>query len=102
MRILLLPFQPRFFVYTAVLLITAILLLKLYLLPSVYIVILLVLFGSLAIVVTFDLLQTGMRCCATIRCRRISASSRKKFVRRSANIFSKDWRSMRRSSSPKC
>jgi hypothetical protein len=58
MRFLLLPFQPRFAVYTAVLLITAMLLLELSLWPSVYVVVPLVLFGSLAVLGTADLLQT--------------------------------------------
>jgi glutamate synthase domain-containing protein 2 len=58
MRSLLLPFQPRFAVYTAVLLITAMLLLELYLWPSVYVVVPLLLFGSLAVLGTADLLQT--------------------------------------------
>jgi glutamate synthase domain-containing protein 2 len=58
MRSLLLPFQPRFAVYTAVLLITAMLLLELYLWPSVYVIVPLVLFGSLAVLGTADLLQT--------------------------------------------
>jgi hypothetical protein len=58
MRFLLLPFQPRFAVYTAVLLITAMLLLELSLWPSVYVIVPLVLFGSLAVLGTADLLQT--------------------------------------------
>ncbi|MFY9836636.1 MAG: FMN-binding glutamate synthase family protein [Xanthobacteraceae bacterium] len=58
MRSLLLPFQPRFAVYTAVLVITATLLLELALWPSVYVVIPLVLFGSLAVLGTADLLQS--------------------------------------------
>jgi hypothetical protein len=58
MRSLLLPFQPRFAVFTAVLVITAMLLLELYLWPSVYVVVPLVLFGSLAVLGTSDLLQT--------------------------------------------
>jgi glutamate synthase domain-containing protein 2 len=58
MRALLLPFQPRFAVYTAVLVITAMLLLELALWPSVYVVVPLVLFGSLAVLGTVDLLQT--------------------------------------------
>ena len=58
MRTLLLPFQPRFAVYTAVLLITAMLLLELYLWPSVYVVVPLILFGLLALLGTVDLLQT--------------------------------------------
>ena len=58
MRSLLLPFQPRFAVYTAVLLITAMLLLELYLWPSIYVVVPLLVFGSLAVLGTADLLQT--------------------------------------------
>ena len=58
MRSLLLPFQPRFAVYTAVLLITAMLLLELYLWPSVYVVVPLILFGLLALLGIVDLLQT--------------------------------------------
>jgi hypothetical protein len=58
MRSLLLPFQPRFAVYTAVLLITAMLLLELCLWPSAYVIVPLILFGSLAVLGTADLLQT--------------------------------------------
>src|SRR5271154_569317 len=59
MRSLLLPLQPRFFVYTAVLLISAFLLAdEVEFFPSVYVVILLVLFGALAAIGTNDLLQT--------------------------------------------
>jgi glutamate synthase domain-containing protein 2 len=60
MRALLLPLQPRYIVYVAVLLISAALLLdEVFWLPSVYVVILLVLFGALALVGTRDLLQPG-------------------------------------------
>jgi hemolysin-activating ACP:hemolysin acyltransferase len=58
MRSLLLPFQPRFAVYTAVLLITVMLLLELCLWPSIYVIVPLILFGSLAVLGTADLLQT--------------------------------------------
>src|SRR5271154_1713612 len=59
MRSLLLPLQPRFFVYTAVLLISAFLLAdEVEFFPSVYVVILLILFGALAAIGTMDLLQT--------------------------------------------
>ena len=58
MRSLLLPFQPRFVVYTVVLLMTAMLALELYLSPSVYVAIPLLLVGLLAILGTVDLLQT--------------------------------------------
>jgi glutamate synthase domain-containing protein 2 len=54
-----LPLQPRFIVYTAVVLISAVLLLdELEFYPSIYVVILLVLFGALAVIGTIDLLQT--------------------------------------------
>src|SRR3984957_12874158 len=53
------PFQPRFIVYTAVLLITAILLYEFIFQPtSFYLGIPLVLFAGLAVVGTADLLQT--------------------------------------------
>jgi glutamate synthase domain-containing protein 2 len=59
MRALLLPLSARFIVYTAVMLITAILLFdELEVYPSVYVVILLILFGGLAIIGTVDLIQT--------------------------------------------
>jgi glutamate synthase domain-containing protein 2 len=59
MRALLLPLQPRFIVFTAVLLISALLLVdELDGFPSVYVVILLILFGGLAIIGTVDLVQT--------------------------------------------
>ena len=59
MRILLLPLQPRFVVFTAVVLISALLLLdEVYWLPSVYIVFLLILFGALAALGAMDLLQS--------------------------------------------
>jgi glutamate synthase domain-containing protein 2 len=54
-----LPLQPRFIVYTAVLLITLILLLdEVYWFPSPYVVIVLVLFGALALIGTMDIFQT--------------------------------------------
>jgi glutamate synthase domain-containing protein 2 len=59
MRALLLPLSARFIVYTAVMLITAILLFdELEVYPSVYVVILLLLFGGLAVIGTIDLIQT--------------------------------------------
>ncbi|HUD85493.1 MAG TPA: FMN-binding glutamate synthase family protein [Xanthobacteraceae bacterium] len=59
MRALLLPLSARFIVYTAVMLITAILLFdELEVYPSVYVVILLILFGGLAVIGTVDLIQT--------------------------------------------
>jgi glutamate synthase domain-containing protein 2 len=59
MRSLPFPFQPRFIVYTAVLLITAILLYEFIFQPtSFYLGIPLVLFAGLAVVGTADLLQT--------------------------------------------
>ena len=59
MRAFLLPLQPRFIVYTAVLILSALLLFdEVDGYPSIYIVILLVLFGALALVGTIDLLQT--------------------------------------------
>ena len=59
MRALLLPLQPRFIVYTAVLILSALLLFdELDGYPSIYVVILLVLFGALALIGTIDLLQT--------------------------------------------
>jgi glutamate synthase domain-containing protein 2 len=59
MRALLLPLQPRFIVYTGVLAICALLLAdEVEFFPSVYVVILLVLFGVLAAIGTNDLLQT--------------------------------------------
>ncbi|HEX4407599.1 MAG TPA: FMN-binding glutamate synthase family protein [Xanthobacteraceae bacterium] len=58
MRALLLPLQPRYIVFSAVLLICAALLFdELFWLPSVYVVILLLLFGALALIGTRDLLQ---------------------------------------------
>jgi len=54
-----LPFQPRFIVYTAVLLITATLLLVyLFVSAEFYVTITLVLFAALAVIGTFDLVQT--------------------------------------------
>ena len=59
MRALLLPLQPRFIVYTAVLILSALLLFdEVDGYPSIYVVILLVLFGALALIGTIDLLQT--------------------------------------------
>jgi len=59
MHALPLPLQPRFIVFTAVLLITAILMLdEAFWLPSVYVVIVLVLFGALAVIGTMDIVQT--------------------------------------------
>jgi glutamate synthase domain-containing protein 2 len=59
MRSLLLLLQPRFIAYTAVLLITAILLVdELYGFPSPYVVILLVVFGALALLGTMDVIQS--------------------------------------------
>jgi len=59
MRSLLLLLQPRFIAYTAVLLITAILLVdELYWFPSPYAVILLVVFGALALLGTMDVIQS--------------------------------------------
>jgi glutamate synthase domain-containing protein 2 len=59
MRALLIPLQPRFIVYTAVLVLSALLLFdELEFYPSIYVVILLILFGALAVIGTFDLLQT--------------------------------------------
>lgn len=58
MRSLLLPFQRCYAVFTAVLLIAVILAFELYLSPSVYLAVPLVLFGSLAVLGTADLLQT--------------------------------------------
>ena len=59
MRALLLPLQPRFIVYTAVLVLSALLLFdEVEFYPSIYIVILLILFGALALIGTIDLLQT--------------------------------------------
>ena len=99
MRALLLPLQPRFIVYTAVLLVAALLLYEL-----------LIGFTSLdrrnPAGRLFDawhrrhrrsVSDAGMRCCAIIRSRRISVSSWKKSARRSANIFSKAKRTARRS-----
>jgi glutamate synthase domain-containing protein 2 len=58
MRALLLPLQPRYIIYTAVLAICAALLIdEFFWLPSVYVLILLVLFGALALIGTRDLLQ---------------------------------------------
>ena len=59
MHTLLLPLQPRFIVYTAVLFICALLLFdELDGFPSLYVVILLIMFGALAVIGTMDLLQT--------------------------------------------
>lgn len=59
MRALLLPLQPRFIVYSAVVFISALLLIdELDGFPSVYVVILLLLFGGLAVIGTIDLMQT--------------------------------------------
>jgi glutamate synthase domain-containing protein 2 len=59
MRALLLPLQPRFIVFTAVVLISALLLVdELDGFPSVYVVIFLILFAGLAVIGTIDLLQT--------------------------------------------
>jgi glutamate synthase domain-containing protein 2 len=59
MRALLLPLQPRFIVFTAVVVICGLLLLdEVEWFPSVYVVILLVLFAALALVGTIDLFQT--------------------------------------------
>ncbi len=59
MHTLLMPLQPRFIVYTAVLFICALLLFdELDGFPSLYVVILLILFGALAVIGTMDLLQT--------------------------------------------
>ena len=59
MRAFLLPLQPRFIVYTAVLILSALLLFdEVDGYPSIYVVILLVLFGALALIGTIDLLQT--------------------------------------------
>ncbi len=57
--LLLLPLQPRYIAFTAVVLISALLLFdEVELYPSIYVVILLVAFGALAIIGTMDLLQT--------------------------------------------
>jgi glutamate synthase domain-containing protein 2 len=59
MRSLPLPFQPRFIVYTAVLVITAILLAEvLYGMTTFFVTIPLVLFGALSVLGTADLIQT--------------------------------------------
>jgi glutamate synthase domain-containing protein 2 len=59
MRSLPLPLQPRFIVFTAVVVLSALLLIdELEGYPSIYIVILLILFGALAVIGTIDLLQT--------------------------------------------
>src|SRR5271163_709998 len=59
MRAFLLPLQPRFIVYTAVLILSALLLFdEVDGYPSIYVVILLVLFSALALIGTIDLLQT--------------------------------------------
>jgi len=59
MRALLLPLQPRYVAFTAVVLISALLLFdEVELYPSIYVVILLIVFGALAIIGTMDLLQT--------------------------------------------
>jgi len=58
MRAFLLPLQPRFIAFTAVLLISALLLFdEVELYPSIYVVILLILFGALAIIGTIDIFQ---------------------------------------------
>jgi glutamate synthase domain-containing protein 2 len=57
--LLLLPLQPRYIAFTTVVLISALLLFdEVELYPSIYVVILLVAFGALAILGTIDLLQT--------------------------------------------
>jgi glutamate synthase domain-containing protein 2 len=57
--LLLLPLQPRFIAFTAVVLISALLLFdEVELYPSIYVVILLVAFGALAVIGAMDLLQT--------------------------------------------
>src|SRR5271170_6480391 len=59
MRVFLLPLQPRFIVYTAVLILSALLLFdEVDGYPSIYVVVLLLLFGALALVGTMDLVQT--------------------------------------------
>jgi glutamate synthase domain-containing protein 2 len=59
MRALLIPLQPRFIVYTAVLVLAALLLFdEVDGYPSIYVVVLLILFGALALVGTLDLVQT--------------------------------------------
>jgi glutamate synthase domain-containing protein 2 len=59
MQTLALPLQPRFIVFTSVVLITAILLIdELFWFPSPYVAILLVLFAALALIGTIDLVQT--------------------------------------------
>jgi glutamate synthase domain-containing protein 2 len=59
MRSLPLPLQPRFIVFTVVVALSALLLFdELEGYPSIYIVILLILFGALAVIGTIDLLQT--------------------------------------------
>ncbi len=57
MHILLLPLQPRFIAYTAVLAVTAALLVAIASAPSVYLAIPLLLFGGLSAIGTIDLLQ---------------------------------------------
>jgi glutamate synthase domain-containing protein 2 len=59
MRTLLLPLQPRFIVFTTILLITAILLLdELFWFPSAFVVVPLLLFGALAVIGARDMLQS--------------------------------------------
>jgi glutamate synthase domain-containing protein 2 len=59
MRALLLPLQPRYIAFTTVVLISALLLFdEVEFYPSIYVVVLLVAFGALAIIGTRDLLQT--------------------------------------------
>jgi glutamate synthase domain-containing protein 2 len=59
MRAFSLPLQPRFIVFTAVVLMSALLLLdEVEWFPSIYVVIFLILFGALALIGTIDLLQT--------------------------------------------
>ncbi len=59
MRTFSLPLQPRFIVFTAVVLLSALLLFdEVDGYPSIYVVILLILFGALALVGIIDLLQT--------------------------------------------
>jgi glutamate synthase domain-containing protein 2 len=58
MRSLPLPLQPRFIVYTAVILITAILLIEFIYSPSILVAVPLALFAALAVLGTLDLIQT--------------------------------------------
>ena len=96
MSSLLLPFQPRFIVYTAVLLLTAILALELYLDSSVYLAIPLLCSDRWRSSAPSICCRLVMRCCAIIRCRRISGSFWRKFARRSVNIFSRAKKTERR------